>query len=43
MGLEIFVFVFTNVAVENGVMMGNTCLSYDHKKWGHGNLQKLFL
>jgi hypothetical protein len=43
MGLEIFVLVFLNVVAENGVMIGNICLSYDQKKWGHGNLQNLFL
>jgi len=35
-GLEIFVLIFTSVATQNGVMMGNICLYYDHKKWGHG-------
>jgi len=33
-GLEIFVHVFTGVTTKNVVMMGNICLSYDHKKWG---------
>jgi hypothetical protein len=42
-GLEIFVPVFTNVVVENVIMMGNMCHSYDHKKWRHYNLQNLFL
>jgi len=42
-GLEIFVLIFTSVATQNGVMMGNICLYYDHKKWGHGNPQNLFL